>query len=129
MQSFILWLSKEELDEITHLLITNEFNEDEVFSFQELSDYVSKIIKCNNTLIGVLKKMTPIEPLDVLNYRTHYKCNTIRNTLEYYYANCSSKNSTLPKSAEEHLFCNECSVMKNEKKYSTIEKLNEKYKK
>tara|TARA_R110001592_G_scaffold120589_1_gene325161 strand:- start:8716 stop:9108 length:393 start_codon:yes stop_codon:yes gene_type:complete len=128
MTPFILWLNKEELDELTHQLVLNKNEKDVVLNSSELLPYTQALIEKNNDLLKLLLKLKPIEVKDVLAYQTHNKCNKIRQNIEHLYKGCSIRNESLPVKAGELLQCNKCDVTKHEDKYSTIDKLDQKYK-
>jgi hypothetical protein len=128
MNPFILWLNKEELDELTHQLVLQKSEKDVVLNSSELLPYTEKLIKQNNDLLKLLLKLKPLDVKDVLSYQRHNKCDIIRQNIKHYYKGCSTYNKSIPVNAEEILQCNNCDVTNHEDKFSTIDKLNSKYK-
>jgi hypothetical protein len=128
MTPFILWLSKEELDELTYQLVLNKNGKDVVLDSSELVSYTEKLIEKNNDLLKLLLKLKPIDVKDVLAYQTHSKCDNIRQNIVKYYKGCTTRNKSIPTKAEELLHCSECDVTKDNDKYPTIDDLNSKYK-
>ncbi|MCB9360922.1 MAG: hypothetical protein H6587_05860 [Flavobacteriales bacterium] len=128
MTPMILWLSKEELDELTYQLVLNKNEKDIVLDSSELLSFTEKLIEENNKLLKLLLKLKPIDVKDVLAYQTHNKCDNIRQNIVKYYKGCTTRNQSIPIKAEEFLKCRDCDVTNDNEKYPTIEDLNSKYK-
>lgn len=62
MTPFVLWLNKNEIDELITLLINSsgETNmQTEVYSTDELMNLTEKLLQQNDSLISILKKIKP----------------------------------------------------------------------
>lgn len=74
MTPFIVWLKKNEIDELITIMVraSKDTNlNSEVFSTDELINLTENLLEQNNTLIEILKKITPVKD---------YK-NTIQETI------------------------------------------------
>ena len=128
MNQFILLLSKQELDELTYLLVTANSDLPEAFTNEELFSYTKKIMLQNNELIKLFKKLSPISQKDVSNYRLHNNCKQKQQELDRIYYSCATLNSQLP-DITSILQCDKCDASSNQEEYSSLDELDKKHKK
>lgn len=65
MTPFVLWLNKNELDELISIMAKSTHNNNnlmEVYSTDELVSLTESLLEQNVSLIQVIKKLTPLKP-------------------------------------------------------------------
>jgi len=117
MTPFIIWLNKEDLDNLVTILVKfdNSMNKNnEAFSGDELVGFTQSLMQQNEELLEILKKIELKEPSNdiiIEQIRTDHKCSVYQNYLKQILVHCTSQNNNFKHTtnSKDLLDCNDCS--------------------
>ncbi len=128
MTPFILWLTKGEVDEMISILLQNKVNpanQDEFLTIEELTDITNILLKQNETLFDLVKKLKPfsVQERSKANFfRAKQKCNHFYDEIDKMMVHCHLHNQQL--NGEYKVFkdnlCKECSLKEKKGKETII---------
>lgn len=121
MTPFVIWLNKNELDELLSTIIKSDvdFNaKQELFDKDEFVNYAEHLFKQNNRLIQLFRKIEPLN--EIQKNKVHVKgikqkCEQHKNNLNNLKSHCSiySKPNSHHLSNSDHDFsCKDCVAVK-----------------
>ncbi|MBI2281687.1 MAG: hypothetical protein HYU68_13510 [Bacteroidetes bacterium] len=118
MTPFVIWLKKEEIDElITHIIRADSSDKltNEVIDSGELKELTEKLLVQNAKLIQLFRKIEPLNPIQkkaAQTYGVKQKCNHYQEQFEEMMAHCNIFGHPSIKNSNEHnnLACTDCPV-------------------
>jgi hypothetical protein len=118
MTPFIIWLEKQDLDNIIVMLVKSDdliMQNNIVFNNDELVNFTENLMEQNTDLLKLLKKIdfsVLIDKLEVQQIRSHQKCKVYQEQLKKILGHCVVYNSNfkIPIDSIELLGCNSCSL-------------------
>ena len=98
MTPFIIWLKKDEIDDLLSTLITKNTSTEitnNIYNMDELLDLSHNVMDQNRKLIKLLEKVEPLNPIQkkaALVHGISQKCNHYQEQYNYMKAHCSTYN-------------------------------------
>lgn len=114
---FIIWLEKTDLDELLCILEELKLQTDDVFTPDELGTFCEMLIKQNEAMKEIIKKiqpLTPILPGDIVAFRNFHACEEIRkfNSIKQHCGKFNGDIKMREEKLKEVLNCTSCSASK-----------------
>jgi hypothetical protein len=100
MTPFIVWLTKQEIDDMLFALLNKKnsnTNDKDVLDSDDLLSFAQDLITQNNKFINLFEKIEPLNPLNkkaAQNYGVEQKCKHFHSELERMELHCSIHNNT-----------------------------------
>ncbi len=118
MTPFIIWLKKEEIDELIFSILhadTLENIKNKNLSIREIEELYNKVSTQNENLTKLFRKIEPLNPIQkkaAQIYGVKEKCNHYHDQLQKMISHCSLHNrNNIKNPAEIHdLLCENCSI-------------------
>lgn len=118
MTPFIIWLKKEEIDELITFIIRSDSSDNlknKELNSLEMDELIEKLIHQNDKLIKLFRKIEPLNPIQkkaTQVYGVKQKCNHYQEHLASMKTHCSIySNPSIRNSNEYHdLACNDCPI-------------------
>ena len=118
MTPFIIWLKKEEIDELITFIIRSDSSDKlqkEHLTFSEMEALTEKLIQQNDKLIKLFRKIEPLNPIQKKAsqvYGVKQKCNHYKDQLASMKSHCNiySNPSILSSTGNYDLACHDCPI-------------------
>ena len=118
MTPFIIWLKKEEIDELITFIIRSDSSDKlqkEHLNSSEMNELVEKLIHQNDKLIKLFRKIEPLNPIQKNAsqiYGVKQKCNHYKEQFTNMKTHCNvySNPSILSSNGNYDLACHDCPV-------------------
>lgn len=117
MTPFIIWLKKEEIDELITFIIRSDSSDNlqnKDLTFAEMEALTEKLIQQNDKLLKLFRKIEPLNPIQKKAsqiYGVKQKCNHYQEQFANMKSHCSIYGNQSIKSSNEHnIACNDCPV-------------------
>ena len=118
MTPFIIWLKKEEIDELITFIIRSDSSDNiknKELNSSEMDGLMEKLILQNDKLIKLFRKIEPLNPIQKKATQVHgvkQKCNHYKEQMKSMKSHCNIYNNPSIKISNEHynLACNDCPV-------------------
>lgn len=117
MKPFVLWLEKEQIDELISLLIKNRNNSEsilnkELFDINELTQLTEQLLDQNNKLVDILKDIKPLtehEKSRVEAVGIKQKCDSYKKLMEEFEIHCKTYGKGY--NTDGTPLCNDCPII------------------
>ena len=118
MTPFIIWLKKDEIDELISAIIRSDSTEktkEKELKIIELEELYDKLYAQNKRLIKLFRKIEPLNPIQkkaTQVYGVKEKCNHYQEQFQKMKAHCSVYNNKCINNSIEHhnLGCDDCPI-------------------
>lgn len=118
MNPFVIWLNKQELDELLSTIIKSDVEiekKQEILSHDEFVNYSQNLLKQNNRLIQLFKKIEPLN--EIQKSKVHVsgikaKCKLHQENLSNLKSHCSVYSKPIPGFNNGETSCKDCIISK-----------------
>lgn len=118
MTPFVIWLKKEEIDELITFIIRSDSSDkpnNNVIDSGDLKELTEKLVIQNNKLIQLFRKIEPLNPIQKKATQAHgvkQKCNHYKEQFEEMKTHCKVFSQPFLKNSNEHHYqaCTDCPV-------------------